>query len=455
MLAALDALIQNGPEGRGAMVLRQLCALFLKVGVDGEASTAGLFDEVMANVAADLDDETVLFLAPELGHMASVLPAFASTISSRSHEIRARSIPESPFEPPAESAADNVSALDPTNLPHEGLVAEPHLEADHAPDTVSAAATMLDDVSFAPPAIAVDQPAPQPTQDRRTTPRDPEADAANPITLARRASPLELLQIAALPNLPDSITNVLIARGDRDALQRALRNPTAQFSRSSLTTLAELAPSDRMIKEGLLARTDLPEPILERLLPFLLADAKARALMAGAPFDVQQACDALRQASTDLDTAYRQGQMVVSLDGCNALLEEGKMSVNDVITLLARDMRLAELADFAATQLGIQQVTAFNILSGRLDHGAAVIVRALNGDSDSMDAVMTMRRRCGCRDAKETRSAFSTGQSYSVETALSLIRQMDQVEPVAETKPRSTADGSDHHSEGNLLRFAA
>jgi Uncharacterised protein conserved in bacteria (DUF2336) len=398
MLAALDALIQNGPAGRGPIVLRQLCALFLKFGVDAENSTTVLFDEVMANVAADLDDETLRFLAPEMGMMANVLPAFAATVASRSHELQARA------EPGMAAPTEAKAAI----IPDMAEIIAPVVGAEAPRDMASDEAFELDLAASMASALPVELPEPLPATgpekllqpvftDRRAARRDPAEDAENPITLARKASMGELLQIAGLPDLPEGITNVLIARADRETLQRVLENPTASFSKSSLTTLAELAPSDRMIKESLIARVDLPEPIVERLLPFLSPDAKARTLMAGHPFGEREARNALTQAASDLVAAYRNGNALMGLDTCQATLDEGKMSVNEVICVLARDVRVAELASFMATLLDIRHLSAFNILSGRLDHSTAVLIRALDGDMASMDGVMIMRRRCGCR----------------------------------------------------------
>jgi Uncharacterised protein conserved in bacteria (DUF2336) len=437
MLAALDALIQNGPAGRGPVVLRQLCALFLKLGVDAETSTTVLFDEVMANVAADLDNETLRFLAPEMGMMANVLPAFAATVASRSHELQARAVTDIPDLP--EIVIENGPEV------IAPVVGAEIFELDLA---ASMAPSIPQDISGSVPAIGPEQSAPPAFKDRRAARRDPVEDAENPITLARKASMSELLQIAGLPDLPEGITNVLIARGNRDIVQRVLENSTARFSKSSLTTLAELAPSDRMIKESLIARVDLPEPIVERLLPFLSPDAKARTLMTGHPFGEREARNALTQAASDLVAAYRNGNALMGLDTCMATLDEGKMSVNEVICVLARDVRVAELASFMATRLGIRHLSAFNILSGRLDHSTAVLIRALDGDMASMDGVMTMRRRCGCRDAKETRSAFSTAQRYTVEAAQSLIQQMDKVDQ------SGTPDDSGS-SDDDTIRFAA
>jgi Uncharacterised protein conserved in bacteria (DUF2336) len=459
MLAALDALIQNGPTGRGPVVLRQLCALFLKVGIDGETSTTALFDEVMANVASDLDDDAVAYLAPEMGQMAIVLPAFAATVSSRAHEIAARTSPQEP------SVANDAAPAEENAIDVPDVIFAP-VAVTEAPAQQAAAATpIMADSSMEPaPALAPAKTdpipersgySPQGFRERRAAPRTPEEDAENPITLARKASAAELLQIAALPNLPEAITNVLIARGDRDALQRALANPSAQFSKSSLTTLAELAPSDRMLKDALLSRADLPEPIVERLLPFLTADIKAKALMTGAPFGQEEARSALSQAEADLVEAYRNGQQLLGVDSCLACVDEGKMSLGEVIVLLSRDIRVAELAAVTADRLGITQLCAFNVLSGRLDHGAAVLVRALDGEFSAVDAVMTMRRRCGCREATETRSAFATSQRYTVEAAKELIRRMDRVEVMgAEPAAPAPHSGETPEPAESLLQAA-
>jgi Uncharacterised protein conserved in bacteria (DUF2336) len=445
MLTALDALIQKGSAGRGPVVLRQLCALFLKFGVDAETSTTMLFDEVMANVAADLDDETLRFLAPEMGMMANVLPSFASTVASRSHELQARSVSDI-LPLPEAMIAETANALLSVDVakPQHAVTTSETIELDLAASMVSS----VPSANMEPVSAIEPEQAPQPAfSDRRGARRDPVEDASNPITLARKASMSELLQMAGLPDLPEGITNVLIARGDRDILQRVLENPTASISKSSLTTLAELAPSDRMIKESMIARVDLPEPIVERLLPFLSPDAKARTLMVGHPFGELEARNALNQAASDLVTAYRNGNALMGLDTCQATLDEGKMTVNEVICVLARDVRVAELASFMATRLDIRHLSAFNILSGRLDHSAAVLVRALDGDFASMDGVMIMRRRCGCRDARETRSAFSTAQRYTVEAAQSLIRQMDKVDQGGEPDAVKETD--------DTIRFAA
>jgi Uncharacterised protein conserved in bacteria (DUF2336) len=527
MLAALDALIQNGTGGRRALALRQLCELFLKVSSTSEESTTTLFDEVMANIAADLDDETVVYLAPEMPQMSAILPAFASTVSSKGHEIALRpNLGESSdIKPPAEQTTlwvrdplvmitpdappvalieeqappvfshtlfsesasfaemADVPALSPDVASQEPIIKnEPIVKTESVATIESLAATefsaatehlaAIGSVKIEPskeprhgPAVGgamegfdVPQTAsivPPVLTERRAAPREPMADANNPITLARKAGVPELMQIAVLPNLPESLTNVLVARGERDVLEKVLQNKTATFSRSSLTTLSELAPSDRMIKDCLIARSDLPEPIIERLLPFLAPLAKAQLLYSDSPFGEYEARKALSQASADLVAAYRNGQMLLGLDTCLATVDDGKMTISETVILLARDIRVAELSAFMAAKLGICHVTAFNVLSSRLDHTSAVLVRALGCDMTALEAVMVMRGRCGCREARETKSARYTANKYTQEEATAMVARFDQIARTAIASNAATADGVQKTLTPDDMQFAA
>jgi Uncharacterised protein conserved in bacteria (DUF2336) len=452
MLAALDALIQNGTGGRRTLVLRQICSLFMTMGDTGEGSTTALFDEIMANLAVDLDDDVVTFLAPELQHFSGLLPAFKSTVASRSFENQARkaAIP---------AGVEPVAAASQASPPSEpvGKAQQPDLDADQEPTkaadtsadsvepfvaTLPAGGITLDGRSETvalPDVSALPSGESAPSQDReiqspfdrRAVPRDPVQDANNPVTLARRASAAELIEIASVENLPEQLTSVIIMRGDRDAIVRALDNRSARFSRSGLTTLAELAPSDLVIKQALVRRADLPELIIERMLPYLNMVDKTRLLMSGAMFDAQQASAALAQAHADLVNEYRQGQLMPGVDTYVASVETGAMTHGEVVVALAGDMRIAELAMFAARRLGLNHATAMNMVASRLDKTAGILAVALQCERAAITAIMDMRRRCGvCSDA---RGAIETHLRLGQQEALMLVRMADQMAVEFET----------------------
>ena len=134
----------------------------------------------------------------------------------------------------------------------------------------------------------------------------------------------------------------------------------------------------------------------------------------------------MEEAAKELAGLTEQGQVMIGLDHCLASISEGQSSVSDVISILARDARVAELSAFAAQQIGISQAATFNALSSRFDHAAGVILRALDCNVTAFDDAMNMRRRCGCREARETKSAWMRSQRYSIEEARILSIEFDE-----------------------------
>lgn len=371
MWPEIEKMIQNGHGNRhldllhAIGILHERCAAIAGDALDAE------FDTVIAQFATELDAPTAEALSPYADAEASRFPQFSAALK--------------------ENALHNKPA-------QENRVLVPDLEGQ-----------------------------PLAKVERRTRPRDPASDQNNPISLARRASQDELLQIAALPNLPEALSNVLISRGNRDVLERVLRNPSATIARSSLTTLAELAPSDRLIKNALADRFDMPEPIVERILPFLPRAQKARLLLSGLPFGADHCSRAMNDADEEVQSAISGGQSIMSVPACFQALDQGSATISEVAILLAKETRVAELAAVAAYRLDISLTSTFNALSGRLDHAAVVVLRALDCDMAAIDEVMQMRRRLGCREARETRSAQMLAQRYSLAAAKDLVMALDEI----------------------------
>ncbi len=392
MLAALDAMIENGAGGRPVIALRQVCRLYLRIGFEGEDDTSALFDELMATLAMELDEPCVAVLAPELKRMPGVLPGFTSTVMSRFHEIALR---------PA---------------PGQASRAAPAAREPSAPES--------------------------PPIERRAAAREPVADAADPLALARRATPAQLVEIARLPALPEMLTSVIASRGHPPAVAAALANPGAVFSRSSFIMLAELAAGDRALRAGLLARPDLPDAAVDRLLPVVGREARARLILSGPMPTAADARAALAAAEAEFTRKARGGDSAVAVDMMLRAAGEGADSLDRCVGALCRDGRLAELAAFAAARLETGFVTAYAMLTVRLDHAAAILMRALGASRDAADLVLDLRRRRGWPEARDASGAHFAYAMQEDEEARVLVALADRAvaadEAAAEPAPATT-----------------
>jgi hypothetical protein len=375
MLAALDALIDHGKGGRIALALRQTAALLLRVGFDETGDALPLFDELMATLATELDEESIAILAPELKQMPGLLPAFTSTVMSRFH---ARSVGFAGF------AGEGVAVV----------------------------------------ATSMEPPPPVPAApERRERPRDTVAEAANPLTIARRATPAQLEEIALLPALPEPLTSIIAGRDHIPAIVAALANPGAAFSRSTIAMLVELAAADRNLRDALALRADLGSDAFDQLWPLLGREGRARAAMSGTSVSVDVARRALADAEARAALLAAAGRGAQPLDQLLRGVEAGNLTMSDALVRLASEGRDAELAALASSELAISVGVAFAMVCGRLDKPAAILVRALDGDRQALQAVIALRRSRALGTGGS--AAFVFGQLDPAEAML-LARMIDR-----------------------------
>ena len=231
----------NAPEERSggqhsqfAWMLEQLTDVFLGAGGKSPGQAA-MIDGIFASAAGKLEAPALAALCAQLGHRLAELPLLSLEIA----RLRA------PSQASEWAAAAAVIALP----------VQPALAGAEAGEALSTAATRNSpDCAF----HGLTEPSAQ-------------------IHLARAADAATLGRIARSPGLTEAMTTILVSRGSRSVLHAVTANPTAQFAKSCFTTLAELAPSDRALRENLALRADLPEAILGKLMPFLPEALKARA----------------------------------------------------------------------------------------------------------------------------------------------------------------------------------
>jgi hypothetical protein len=412
MLGTLDNLIQNGAGGRMIIILRQLCEL--SETLDGSATdTMIMLDEIMAGAALDLDPETAAILADACADKAEKFPLVTETLRQMSGK-------DEPSED--EMVAQDAASADPVA---EETIELPVFEIDvpetAAVDLADIAAKAVTEASEDVLDVQLTEPVSRRCAVKADSPKD------DIVSLARSASVEDLLRIAELPGLPEPLTNVIVARGERDVIVVALRNDDANFAKSSLTTLVELAASDRLLRDAMIRRPDLPEAIVDRLLPFLPMEDRARAILGGAPFNEEHVSLELSAATAELIAESYEDAPLMGVDTCLSMLEDGSIGIDHLIERLADDARGAELSSVLADRLGVRTMTVYNALMGRLDQASAIVLRAAEANVASIGSVMALRRRCGCRPAREYRGAVHHYESYSVEQAQRIVALMDLV----------------------------
>jgi hypothetical protein len=343
----------NGVAHRTVALLRAVFPL-LETKPEGEATRS--LDESIVGVVEELNDATVLAMAPDVDALAASLPLLHAAVTERCRIL--------------------LQTIRQDDQPPRPSVEAPFVE-------------------------------------RRAAARCPAVDASNPLTLARRAEPEELLRLAAMPEMPECLADILTSRVHLPAIVVALRNPSAAFSRSSLMMLAELAAGDRSLRDALIDYPRLPEGAADRLLPISGREATARLLLSGTAIE-------------DLDVIL-------------PVLDEGLVDGEDDIERLAREFRLPELATLLSSKLNLALATGRTMLCARLDHACAVLLRAAQATERDLLAVIAMRERGRLRQPGNAATALSAFRRFDAGEAQALTRLVDQRMRASAAGERSAA----------------
>ncbi|KQU23837.1 hypothetical protein ASG63_04215 [Methylobacterium sp. Leaf94] len=118
------------------------------------------------------------------------------------------------------------------------------LLADGLADVRNAPRAVVRDLAFDPD-IAVARPVLQ---------RSPLLDEADLVTVSESRGQEHLRAVAQRPTLGERVTDVLVARGDRQTVHVVAGNAGAQFSGAAYTTLGERARGDAVLRAMLVTR---------------------------------------------------------------------------------------------------------------------------------------------------------------------------------------------------------
>jgi uncharacterized protein (DUF2336 family) len=208
--------------------------------------------------------------------------------------------------------------------------------------------------------------------------RSPLLSDGDLIELAQRRSQLHLAAIASRSRVSESVSDVLIERGNSAVLTTIARNFGARFSSRGYTTLVGKAGQDGEIASALIARPDLSPDMFRQLIAQATATVQQRLLAsADAPtrdrlnavltnISAQMTQDVDRQASA---RAARPGPQINALN-------KGKLR--------------AELLDYATARRFAESVTALATLSAL---PAETIKRLLN--QQEYDAILLVCKASG------------------------------------------------------------
>jgi uncharacterized protein (DUF2336 family) len=268
------------------------------------------------------------------------------------------------------------------------------LDAVAAPEKVAAANAIATQVDF--PHAAVVRLA-----------SDPDIEVARPVIaqspvladddlarIAGEASQDHLTAIAGRPHLSETVTDVLIDRGDRTVVRTVSANHGAQFSPAGMNGLAEKARDDVDLRELLVERPDLSQAAVAKLLPLVSADLVVKLAERGheigdalSPEMAEQVSHRLANALRERKTNIRDTATLVEM------VRAGRLTLDEAACLLAQAGRLVDLSALLSTFGNVERDYLFSLLSRGQLQAVMILFRSFGLSWTTLERVIAMRAK--------------------------------------------------------------
>jgi uncharacterized protein (DUF2336 family) len=123
------------------------------------------------------------------------------------------------------------------------------------------------------------------------------------VDIASTKSQAHLLAISGRAGIAESVTDVLVKRGDRDVARSVAQNRTARLSDRSFTSLVDQAEQDGVLAEKVGLRPDIPPKLFKDLLLKATEVVQQRLLASANPETQIEIRRVLAKVSTEVETA--------------------------------------------------------------------------------------------------------------------------------------------------------
>jgi uncharacterized protein (DUF2336 family) len=244
--------------------------------------------------------------------------------------------------------------------------------------------------------------------------RSPQLNDDDLVENATTKSQDHLFAIAQRLKLSESVTDVLVDRGNEGVVHRVVRNKGARFSLAGYGKLTNRARYDRKLTLALGERSDLPRQYFIKLLDSASATVRAR-LEAANP----QAAAAIRDTVDDVATAMQREVRKTSRAHAVAV-REAKRRFNVRPITEASVHGPAHAQDFEKTAVALARLGVFSV---------DLVERALLDEGEDMVLLLAKAAGCSWTTARELLLMYVANRGLNTEDMEQVLRAIQETQP--------------------------
>ena len=238
--------------------------------------------------------------------------------------------------------------------------------------------------------------------------------------IAETKSQAHLLALSTRLGITETLSEILVDRGDRDVARTIATNQDARLSDSAFTTLVKRAEQDGVLAEKVGQRTDIP-PRLFRQLLMQASDVVQKRLLASAKPETQAEIRRVLEKVTDeVGAKAAPRNYTAALATVRALHKEGKLTENDIAEY-AKSGQYEETIAALATLCAVPVEVVDRLMSGERADPVLILARAAGFGWPTVREVVSARP--GPKATETTLgAAFENFEKLTAATAQRVVR---------------------------------
>lgn len=249
-----------------------------------------------------------------------------------------------------------------------------------------------------------------------------QVDNETLVAAARTQSQQHLLAISRRASLDESVTDVLVERGDRPVVMSTAANPGARISNSGYMTLIQRSTGDDELATCVGSRSDIPRQYLFRLITRASRDVQIK-LEAAHPSMASTVQDAVAEAATMiLDKAGAASRDYAAARTQIASLHSGGMLGESEVAAFAAANQFEETAAALAILCGLPIEVADQAMVQGQHESLLVIAKAIGFSWPTVRAILRMCAGARGISPGELELCFGTFSRLKLATARQVIQ---------------------------------
>jgi uncharacterized protein (DUF2336 family) len=238
--------------------------------------------------------------------------------------------------------------------------------------------------------------------------------------IAETKSQAHLLALSSRIGIGEALSEILVARGDREVARSIATNHQARLSENAFTTLVERAEQDGVLAEKVGLRTDIPPRLFRQLLMQASEVVQKRLLAQARPETQAEIRRVLAKVTDEVAAKAAPRNYTAALAAVRALHKERKLTEADIAEF-ANSGKYEETIAALATVCAVPVEVVDRLMSGERADPVLILARAAGFGWPTVKAIINARP--GVKPSSQTLDGASENfERLTAPTAQRVVR---------------------------------